>query len=351
MYLLTHLGLIFFLYPGDVIASTESGHWLPIMIGEIVHFIVIIMYMKGLSLFPNEDIIQIYHKKVGKWPSLLFLLPISFYFFMIIIITVRTYSEIISIILLSNTPLWAVLALILIVSFTLAAQGVEAIFRTGVLLAFLFIPLVIFILGISFQNVDWYYVFPLLNKNLSFFTTSHFLKSFFAFGGGFLFLGFIQPKLSYKRKYVVFMAIALIPCFIISVYIPILTFGQATASTFVFPFVVAVDAVNINWLMFDRVTVFFLMSLITFIMLFLALVIWKMLKIINFYIPSIKRTYLLLFFIIAFFIICLLIPNWEDAERFFKWNTALRFYVMLVIPFSIYFLGIRNRKRIHNENI
>lgn len=351
MYLLTHLGLIFFLYPGDVIASTEAGHWLPIMIGEFVHFTIIIVYMKGLSYFPNEDIIQIYFKRVGKWPSLFFLLPIAFYFFAVIIITVRTYSEIVSIVLLSNTPLWAVLALILIVSFSLAAQGVEAIFRTGVLLAFLFLPLVIFIFCISFQNVDWYYVFPLLDRDFSFFTTSNFLKSFFAFGGGFLFLGFIQPQLPYSKKYVIFTAVALIPCFLFSVYIPILTFGQATASTFIFPFVVAVDAVNINWLMFDRITIFFLMSLITFIMLFLALVIWKMLKIINVYIPSIKRIYLFIFFITIFFIICMLIPNWEDAERFFIWNTVLRFYVMLVIPFSIYFLGIRNRKRINNENI
>lgn len=54
MYIISHLGLIFFMYPGNVISSTEQGHWLPVLVGVIIHFIFISIYMKGLSYFPKK---------------------------------------------------------------------------------------------------------------------------------------------------------------------------------------------------------------------------------------------------------------------------------------------------------
>lgn len=349
MYILTHLGLIFFMYPGDIIASTDEGLWIPIMLGVFIHFIVIALYMKGLSYFPNKDIITIY-LGIGKGVAFIFLLPLTLYFLMVNIITVRAYSEIISIVFLSKTPLWAVMALLLFISTYLAVKGVEAIFRTGVLLACLFLPLIIFIFCNSFQNVDWHYAFPIMDKQFSFITKSSYLKSFFAIGGSFLFLGFVQPYLSYQRKKILIAAIALIPCFIFSVYIPILTFGQATASTFLFPFVMALDTVSLNWLMFDRVTMFFLLSLITFIMLFISLVLWKTVRILNTCFPSIKPIYLVITLSSFIFIICLMIPNWKDVESLFAWNTFLRFYVISAVPISVYYFGIRLRSEGKNEN-
>jgi spore germination protein (amino acid permease) len=349
IYLLTHLGLIFFLYPGNIIASTDEGHWIPIMLGVLLHFIIIAVYMKGLSFFPNKDLITIY-LGIGKGVAVIFLLPITLYFLMVNIITVRAYSEIISIVFLSKTPLWAVMFLLLFISTYLAASGIEAISRTGVLLACLFLPLIIFIMCTSFQNVDWHYLFPIVDKQFSFLTDFSYYKSLFAIGGGFLFLGFVQPYLPYRRKKVLIAAIALIPCFILSVYIPILTFGQATASTFLFPFVMAMDTVNLNWLMFDRVTIFFLLSLITFIMLFISLVLWKTTRILNACLPSIRPIYLVLMLSSFIFIICLMIPNWKDVERLFAWNTWLRLYILSAVPISVFIFGIRLRRVGTNEN-
>ncbi|MGD6840881.1 GerAB/ArcD/ProY family transporter, partial [Bacillus thuringiensis] len=80
-----------------------------------------------------------------------------------------------------------------------------------------------------------------------------------------------------------------------SVYIPVLTFGQATASTFMFPFVMTVDAINITWLMFDRLTMFFLLSIVIFILLFISLVLWMSVRIINkCLLPTMKPSYLVI---------------------------------------------------------
>ena len=339
IYILTHLGLIFFMYPSNIIDSTEEGHWIPIFISVIFHLIIVLLYLKGLSLFPGKNIMTIYSLG-GKGFLLFFLLPVFLYFIMATIITVRAYSEIITIIFLANTPLWAILALFLALPCYLAVKGLKAILRTGLVISFLFLPLVFFILVTSFQNADFYYVFPLWNNDFSFIKELSYLKSFFAIGGGFLFLGFIQPTISFQSKKILIAIAVIIPCFVLSVYIPILTFGQATASTFLFPFVLALDAINISWLMFDRVTLFFLLSLITFIMLYISLVLWKAASIVTHSFSFLKPTYILLILSILIYIICLFIPNWSDVETLFKWNTFLRFYVLITVPLSIYLLGL-----------
>lgn len=349
MYIISHLGLIFFMYPGNVISSTEQGHWLPVLVGVIIHFIFISIYMKGLSYFPKKDIIRIY-AGIGKGTAILFIAPVFLYFSMILLITLRAYAEIITIVFLSNTPLWAIMLLLISISTYIAAKGVETIFRTGLLLSLLFLPIIIFIFFTSFQNVDWRYLVP-LDADLGFIIKRTYLESFFAFSGGFLFLGFVQPYFSYDRKYILWAAAFLIPFFLFSVYIPVLTFGQATSATTFLPYVVAVDAININWLMFDRVTMFFLLSLISFIMLYLALVSWKAIRILSHYLPSIKPVKLLLALSAAVYFSCFLIPDWKDVEKLFWWNTFLRFYILIAIPFSIFFFGRRMKRKGKNETI
>ncbi|MGE6753928.1 GerAB/ArcD/ProY family transporter [Rossellomorea sp. NPDC071047] len=349
MYILTHVGLILFLYPSNIIESSSQGQWIPIIIGVIVHFIILFLLLTGLDRFPQQDIITIYLHE-GKLMTFIFLFPTLLYFFMANIITVRAYSEVVTIVFLSNTPLWAIMALLLILSCYLAIKGVEAIFRTAILLFFLLFPLVCFILVVAFQNVDWHYVYPLWNEDFSFLTDSSYHRSFFAIGGVFLFIGFIRPVLPYKRKKVLLAAVALIPIFIISVYIPVLTFGQATASTFMFPFIMTVDAINLTWLMFDRLTMFFLLSIVIFILLFISLVLWMSVEIINkCLLPTMKSSYLVIAVSLIIYIICLWIPNWSDVEQLFKWNTSLRFYVIFGVPISIWILGVRARKENASE--
>ncbi|KKI89433.1 hypothetical protein WQ54_26565 [Bacillus sp. SA1-12] len=349
IYILSHLGLIFFMYPSNVVDSTSQGHWLPIVLGIIVHFIFLSIYIKGLSFFPKKDIITIY-SSIGKWASALFVVPVLLYFIMIIFITARAYSEIITIVFLSNTPLWAILLLLLSISTYLSVNGVEVIFRTGLLLAILFLPIIIVIFFTSFQNVDWRYTIP-FDSNFQFLKKRTYYESFFAFTGGFLFLGFVQPYFSYKRGSVLVAAIILIPFFVFSVYIPVLTFGQATASTMFLPYVVVVDAIDINWLMFDRVTMFFLLSLIAFIMIFLSLIMWTASRIINNYLPSIKPVYLAIFLSICIFFSSVMITSWKDVEQLFWWNTFLRFYVLIAVPVSIYFFGRRLKRKDKHETI
>ncbi|WP_138752284.1 GerAB/ArcD/ProY family transporter [Paenibacillus sinopodophylli] len=348
MYGLTQLGFIFFFYSGDIIASTSEGHWLAIIIGLVLNGAMVWLYMKGLGYFPQQDIISIY-TGLGKGAAVLFLLPLIFFLFITNIITIRAFSEAITLIFLANTPLWAIMALIIIISGYIALNGVESIFRTGVLLAILFLPVILFTICISFQNVDFRYFFPIMDEKLTFLTKPPYWHSFSAFAGSFLFLGFIQPYVAYRPRIVMITVAALVPFYFISVYVPLFTFGQSTASTFKFPFIVLMSTIHINWLMFDRITMFLLLCLVTFTMLFISMVLWKLSQVLHRCLPKVKSSYFVIVIAAVNFIGCLFITNWDEIQSLIMWNTMLRFYVLVGIPCSIWLIGIRSRRMIKDE--
>lgn len=352
MYALTHLGLIFFMYPSDVIEALESGHWIAVMTGYLIHLAVIAAYMYGLEAFKGQNLIQICLNS-GKLIAAALLLPTAAYLTIAAITTVRAYSEIITLVFLSNTPLWSIMLLLVAIAGYLASLGLEAIFRTGAMLAILFIPPLLFIVCTSFKNVDWHYLLPVADREsatLSFVAKRPFLESLFAFAGGFLFLGFVQPALAYKGKRVLQASMLLVPMFLLSVYVPLLTFGRQTASRFQFPYIMAVDTIEMRWIMFERINLFFLLSVVTFVTLFLSLLIWKISRIISlnkldgklsgFRVPAVALLSG------AIFVICLQIPDWERVSELMWWNTYLRLYIIVVIPAAVLALGIRRRRKV-----
>jgi hypothetical protein len=353
MYWLTNIGLIFFMYPADIICSLEEGHWVAVLFGFLLHVLIIVAYTKGLNRFPGQNLIEIF-MKMSRVFGIALLIPVFIYLIMVTIITLRAYSEMITIIFLSNTPLWAIMVLLLFISSYMASLGVEALFRTALILAALFIPLIVFVLLTSFQNADWRYIHPIFDREavtLSFITSRSFLKSLFAFAGGFLFLGFVPPQIAYSSKKVVWASGVLLPLYLISVYAPLMTFGQSTSSHFQFPFITTVDAIELDWLMFDRITMIFMLVTITFVMLFMALVIWKMVCLLQIGFTSVKPLYLIAALALFIFIICLQIAEWREVERMLWWNTLLRLYVMTVVPTVIFLLGIRRKGRMRSSNV
>ncbi|MNI85245.1 hypothetical protein D3C73_1422200 [compost metagenome] len=111
-----------------------------------------------------------------------------------------------------------------------------------------------------------------------------------------------------------------------------------------------IDTINIDWLMFERVTMFFLLSIITFVMLFISLVLWNTIRLLHRCMPSIKPFYITLALSIVIFVVCLQIPDWELVERLFWWNTILRFYVLTVIPITTLVIGIRHKRKECNSH-
>lgn len=335
--ILVHTGLIFFIFPMNIIDSTREAHWIPILLGFLLHWFLLYIFTKGLSHFEGENLMDIY-LHFGKPVAVIFLLPLFIYMFMVPAVMIRAYAETISLVFLSNTPLWAIMLLTLLISAFLISLGVQALFRTGVIMAVIFFPLIAFVLCMSFQNVDWHYVFPLWSNDFSFFTNPEYLQGSFACG--YMYLGFIAPKMRYNRKKVMWSSLLLFPFFLIAVYIPVLTFGEDTASKFHFPFIVAVDTIDITWLMFDRITMFFLLCTVMFVMLFTALTAWVNMQILRRCLPTTIRTsYIVIGLSLLTFITGINIPDWRDVDHLLEVNAWMHIYNYFTIPPSVYLLG------------
>jgi|GEM_PF-1023788 Spore germination protein. len=350
-YIMTHLGLIFFLYPTDVIESTNEAHWVTVLFGFLFHLLIIFVYLKGLSYFQGQNIVHILMNK-NKLAAWVVLLPVLLYLSWIIVLAVRAFAEVLSIAFLSNTPLWTLMLLLLIIPGFITFHGkIGGLLRLSVLFSFLFVLPVVFVMATSFQNVDWHYLFPLWtgHRSLIFLTHPSFYKSLFAYAGGFLLLGFLPSYAKFKPKAIYWGSLVLLPAYLISVYVPVLTLGEETASQLQFPYLFVVDTIAINWLMFDRINVFLLLSLVAFCMFFIAVTIWQILCIIRLGVKDISPNYLIPSIIMITFIICLCIPDWKTVDRLFQWNTALRIYVATVTPISIWTLGRLHAKKMKNE--
>ncbi|RJE86955.1 hypothetical protein D3P07_17400 [Paenibacillus sp. 1011MAR3C5] len=348
VFLLSHIGIIFFFYPSLIIESAESSHWLPIAVSFLFFHIMVGIYLKGIRSFGGQkSIISILQEK-GRVVALAMLLPVAVYFTVVSIITLRAYAEVVMALFLTSTPLWAIMALLLGIAVYIAYLGLEAILRTALLVVLLAAPIVLFVLFSSFQNADWHYVFPLLDKEaLSFSFLGHtaFYKSMLSFSGGFLFLGFIQPAVSYKPSRVLIACICMLPVLLVSVYIPILTYGRTTAALFNLPFLETAETVEITWLMFDRVSMFFMVCLISFIMLLLALIIWMIVRMLRMAVRTPAWMPLLLLAAVIY-LVCLLIPDWHVLDRLLWWNAIPRIYSIIVLPIVLAVMGYHyTRKR------
>ncbi|NIK71747.1 GerAB/ArcD/ProY family transporter [Paenibacillus sp. BK720] len=346
-YIIMHMGLIFFLYPLDVIECANEAHWIPVLAGYLFHILMIYIYLKGLSYFKGESIVNILMKK-NRWLAWLALLPMLIYLMWIIVLCIRSLAEVISIAFLSNTPLWILMLLMLAISGYMTIHGkIGGLLRLSVLFIVLFIGPMFFVLVSSFQNVDWHYLFPIwpATNALTFLSHPSFYKSLFAYTGGFLMLGFLPPKAAFTPKSIFWSSLLLLPIYLVSVYIPVLKLGEETARRLQFPYIFAVDTVEINWLMFERINVFLLLSIVAFCMLFVAVTIWQVICIFQQSIKNISSNILIPTIIFITFITCLTIPDWKEVDSFFQWNTGLRLYVAITTPSLLLCLGLLHARK------
>ena len=113
-FVITHMGLIFLVYPRNIIASTSEAFWLPVLIGFLIQLGTIIFFLKGIGYFNNQNIVTVMMKK-NKWLAWGTVCPSMLCLTAIIILVVRTYAEILSIVFVSGMPLWPLICLLIII--------------------------------------------------------------------------------------------------------------------------------------------------------------------------------------------------------------------------------------------
>lgn len=346
-FITVHFGLIFFVYPEKIFESTSKGHWEAILIGCLFEVIVMWIYLRGMSSFPNMTIVQICKQALGPWLSRILLIPVMLYFLATLVLISRVYSEMMTIVFLPKTPIWALLCFLFLGLFA-AWNGIGAVLRTSVIISVLFIPWISAALSSSMLNFDIRNAFPIWNTTFDFLKHPAYYSSFFAFSG-FLFLGMIHPffrNVARSRKVFILLVAGLSPLYLASVYIPLLIFGQETVIQFQFPLHTGMDTIDMSWSIFERMTLFYTTSMIAFLIVYSAVLIWLIAEMFRSIVVPLSNKWLSVIVTLIAYFLSSLVPGWSETEQLIWLDTGLRAYSIFVFPVVIGIIGALQRRRV-----
>jgi len=341
LFLMVHLSLFFYMYPLDILESTTKGFWQPIVIGFVLEALLLWAYIRGLSAFPRQDIMDIFSEMSGKWTARLLLIPYFVFLFVNFSIMHRMEFDSVNVVLLPQTPILFILALYLIPVYA-AWKGILPIARGAVIVFVFAVPLIFFSLTSSIKNFDFHQIFPLFDPQMLFFRKPEYYSIFFAHTG-FLLLGMLGLKKKTNLKVLIPVFIVLFILGLSAVYVPLLIFGPESVVYLRYPVVLTSDTVDMEWVIFDWLPTFFIISTIAVSMVEAAVSLWMMATLIQKLAFPVKRGWAVLVLGAALYVFSAMIPNTVWMDRLSSWNTVFCLYSILVIPITVLLMGWKRR--------
>ncbi|OOE12527.1 GerAB/ArcD/ProY family transporter [Fictibacillus arsenicus] len=337
-FIIINLSFGYLIYPDLIYKLTHTAHWELVMCHALFQLFLIWIFMKGLSYFPQKDVVDIY-LKIGRWLAFLFFIPFVINLIMIVAFNIRVHTEVIISIFLPRTPIWAILILLFFISAYTATKGIGTILRCSVFISILVIPLVVFNIFSSSVNFDLHNVSQVMDLPIHSWLD---IKFFYLLGlSPFLFLGFMtsETNLTFRKLIVPWISVTLF--FLSVVYIPLFIFGQETVVRLTNPFVEAMDSVDISWFSFNRQTVFFGVSLVGLVIFANAVILWmvgQVAKKISEW-RVIKPSHWIIGASVLSFMFALIVPNKTLIEKYFLWSIGAQTVFMVITPFIIFIYG------------
>lgn len=343
VFIIVSLSYGYLLYPSIIYSLTDTTHWLVVLSQGFIQLILVWLYIKGLKRFPQHTLLDIY-SKMGKWMTLLFLFPFALNLIALITFSVRMHTETILSIFLPRTPYWSILLLLLFISAYTAIKGFDTILRSAIFIVLLILFIILLNTFSSFVNYDVYNIASDKHVSIAFLLNPKFL-TLIGFSS-FLFLGFITNDKPLTFPPFMIASIGVIVILLSFIYMPLLIFGHETVVTMTHPLLEATDSINIGWFVFNRQTMFLGITLIGFVILASAVMLWMIGQIMQSLLPKSKRknSFWIIIFTTFSLIAALLLPNQAVAEKYFLWGVGIQAFFMAIIPLTIFIYGFASKR-------
>ncbi|MGD6992103.1 GerAB/ArcD/ProY family transporter [Sutcliffiella horikoshii] len=344
IFIIMYVSLNHLFYPDLILQLTNYGHWGVVFCQGLLQLFLIWIYIKGLSYFPHQDVIDIC-LKIGKPIAFILLIPFVISLTVLVTINNRLHTDVIISIFLPRTPSWPVLVLLFFITTYIALTGLGTILRASFFIFFMVIPLLLMITFTSFINIDWYNAAPIRPPSINFLIEKNF---FYLMGySAFLPLGFMVYKtaLTFRSIFLAWMCVMFFS--LSSVYIPLLIFGQESAISLTFSMVRAIYTVDVDWFFLNKQSMFLGLSLIGFTVILNAVLLWVIGRIMHKLLRCIKVeiSYWIIAFSVVAFLGALMVPSLAWTERIFFWSVGAQVFFMIIIPLTIYIYGFIIKRR------
>jgi spore germination protein KB len=218
-----------------VISYSRQDSWIAAIIGTLLGLVGIIALAKLSQCFPGLTLIEILFRYFS-WPGKLIGILYLIYFYIMAILATRLYVEAYKKIMI-ETPEWALIAVILLLTAFIVYLGLETLGRVNqimlpILIMFGF-AVVILTMG---ENKDYSNLLPILGNGIMPVTKGS--LAIMGWFGEFAIMGMILPYVQNPKKLVktgIFAGIFTLIIFIGPLTGPIALFGPVEAAKMVFP--------------------------------------------------------------------------------------------------------------------
>ncbi len=220
------------------LAAKEVGQdaWLAVILGSIFPLaslsLIRLLYKRNYA----ESFVKVCRKVSGKWLGSLFSILLAVYSILTASILLRVFIEVVSMFLLTETPILVKLILMLLVCAYLASGTTKVLGRVNEFLFYLLLPLIFFSLFAVIENADIRNLMPVFNYKLSDYAKAS-LTTGFAFSGFELYLIFhpyvIREKEAFRASlYALLITLAI---YVYTVLVAVLVFGSELVQVFLWP--------------------------------------------------------------------------------------------------------------------
>jgi spore germination protein (amino acid permease) len=156
---LTSIGDGILTFPNMVYKDAHQSSWISILITGLISGILIITFVYLNHRFPKQTIYDICMVVFGKWLGKLIIVGYILYFFIICIHINQMYLLIISIWILTSTPSWVILLLMLMLGIYLGKENLRIIVRFFQLSFWIIVLLMLTNLA-AIPYLNWKYLLP-----------------------------------------------------------------------------------------------------------------------------------------------------------------------------------------------
>ena len=345
MFFLLHLASIFAIFPERMMASSSKGHWMAVIVLFAVELTALWFYLKALSLFPGKSVEEVCRAIMGRWGARLVLLPLLFFVALELVLLTYYQAAEIKTVLLRNTPITAISALFVSICMYGAWKGLTAMLRASIGWVILSIPFLLFSMVISFENFQFHYIFPIWDSGMSFLFHPDFYVGTVIFAG-YLFLGATSPAMRIGFGTAAATLGTVFVFALVSVYIPLLVFGQETAEHLQYPMLMASDTVDLEWVIFDWLPSFYVVSSSGLGVVKVSVLLWLFVTIVKkMFLPKADKRWILVIACVLLYATCQRIPNAAILDRYLYLNTYFCMYATVGFPILVYFTARLRRKK------
>ncbi|WP_077368605.1 GerAB/ArcD/ProY family transporter [Anaerosalibacter sp. Marseille-P3206] len=325
--------------PKNIVESAGTGGWITLIINTL--FFMFMAYVITYIQYNNENkILYEYTRDLyGKYISTIITTLYILYFMLIVSLILRMYSEVLRLVFLNKTPIWATLFVFYFIAMFAVSKKLHAIGRLAEIYSLIVIIGYLFIIGIMLTKAKLINVQPFFESS----QVKKYLKS--TFNLIFPFLGieavFFIP-LNKKNNTNIFkhtiLTILGIGILYIIIFESVLSIGGIeniiNQKTIVFQTLRGLDVYKLETLrrLDGLYLMFSTMNLFTSICVF----VYGTTNLINEVLPKIKTKYILLTVTIAQYIISLLPRSVMEVESGIKMTSKLGIICGIVIPLIIF---------------